>query len=372
MNYHGRYIHIQIASEDNELIWHVHPDDFYDITTTGSGTIFWVNAVFPRAGKYYIGASFLFRNGTRYREGAASDEIVVGGAVPMHNATFNYTSINYFQSYPIDSTDRIYDPIDTQTNLASEFDGIKVIFQIVQQVGLNNHTHTGGMIMTTGGMPQQGLSSNPPDNDNIYLYTCVPFYLQVFMNGTETPATSLIPYLRAPVHFSMVSPDGGVYHAHGSYIPDGVLFNDLAGMVAAHSGMNMTDEEMMNDPMMNLTMNALMMGIQPNGTVNCESDAGVIMEFMPEMDHSRYYGPEHFGPVIVGLFDWPAYGDWRVFAWMKIEINGVERLIVPHFSVKTVLQPEDHHHESISGASGSFLNGYIYLLSVILSMGLLF
>lgn len=32
MQYHGRYIHVQFASQDAELVWHVHPEDFYDIT----------------------------------------------------------------------------------------------------------------------------------------------------------------------------------------------------------------------------------------------------------------------------------------------------------------------------------------------------
>jgi len=373
MNYHGRYIHIQFASEDAELVWHVHPEDFYDITATGYGTYFWVNATFPRSGRYFIGASFLFMNGSSFREGASSEIIFVNGTTPMNNATYNYTAINSFKTYPIDDTDRILYPIDIETNLDESANGIKVIFQVIQQVSIHNHTHS-TMTMTTGGVAPTVLSIDPPDNDAVVLNTCSPFYMQVFMDG-GAPASTLIPYLRAPVHFTMVGPDGSVYHAHGSYLPDGILFPDLAGIVVAHAGMNMTPAEMMSDPMMNLTMNGMMMGILPNGSVNCRSDAGKVMQYMPNMDHSLFYGPVNFGPTIIGLFDWAGFGDWRVFAWMKIEINGEERLIVPHFSVRTVLGPSTsgHNHggHSSSGAQSQF-TGLFYLMTVLLSMGLLF
>jgi len=158
----------------------------------------------------------------------------------------------------------------------------------------------------------------------------------------------LVPYLASAVHFTMFSPDNAVYHAHGTYLPAGTSWADVITIVQ--------NENMMGnisfDFDMNLTINAMMAGVQMNDTLDCRVDMGQVMMMMPFMDMTKFYGPKTFGPTIVGLFDFPLSGNWRVFAYMKAQFpDGEQRLIVPTFSVNSY-----HKFTFTTGEFGSASN----------------
>jgi len=128
------------------------------------------------------------------------------------------------------------------------------------------------------------------------------------------------------------SPDNAVYHAHGTYLPAGTSWSDVLNIVM-NENMN---GNITFDSNMNLTINAMMAGVQMNLTENCRIDMGQVMMMMPFMDMTKFYGPKTFGPTIVGLFDFPLSGNWRVFAYMEAQFpDGEQRLIVPTFSVNS-------------------------------------
>jgi len=176
--------------------------------------------------------------------------------------------------------------------------------------------------------------------------------------GDMVPAT-MVPYLAAPVHFTLSNEDNGVYHAHGTYLIDGMSMAQVAEMMKTMTMDQMMEMQDSDPAMYNLSMNALMIGVEMNGTLNCKSDEGAIMtEMMGMMNMSIYYGPSTFN-VISGLFDFPDTGHWRMFAYMAMEMeDGSQRLFVPQID----FWANNPQTQSNSMSSGSVLSVSIALL----------
>jgi len=297
-----------MVSYDFEVAFHVHPDDYGNLETMSEAGAFYVEVTLPKAGTWLIASSFIFSSdgGVIMREGFAQTTITVQGspAFDIYNIPWNYQSANSFKTHYIGANEIFEEPINVTSN--SDPDGIYAVFSVGDTPFLNTVTQR----------------------------NCTPIYLSLYYNSSLTPA-NLVPFLNAPVHFTMASEFDAIYHAHGTYLPAGM---DFAQARAASLGSNST--------WYNLTMNMLMMGWQYNNTLNCLSDAGKVMMEM-DMDMTIWYGPATYGPTVVGIFDFPNAGNWRVWAYVKVLMpNGTERLIVPDFAVNvpgirytTVVEP---------------------------------
>lgn len=312
---HERKIHILLATEDLELMWHLHPEDYEDLASQAAkGPSFHVNITFPRSGFYMICATFLFTNGTFEREGFAQTNFYVWGSPAQNTPSFNIAPQNNFRTYNLGPNDVFDTVIDS------------------------NHNHDANGPLVTMKFLSSGMhmrrQANLPQLEADIFSMCTPFAFEVYVKNSNqeyVPAT-LLPFLGAPVHFTLLSDDRYVFHAHGTYIFPNMTFDDLR-MEVAGMGMHMNMSNPKDDAMMNLTMNAMMIGITMNGSIDCFREAGEIIR-ETGMNMSYFSGPETFGPTIVGLYDFPFAGYWRIFAHMKIKLpDGRIQLIVPHFDL---------------------------------------
>jgi len=358
MKYHARYIHILIVSQDQEITAHMHPDDYMDLSDAPIKTsIFYIKASFPRNGIYSVAASFLFMDSRLgiTREGFSQTAFTVTGMPAFNaNATFNYETMNRFSTYPINDSDIFDSWIDVKTN-EDDTNGFY------------------GKLIVGGGSadPSSGITGVNATLNYVRINTCTYFYVTIYSNESSTTPAYMIPYLAAPVHFTVVNYDGGVYHAHGTFMPAGY---DFQMVQAAMANSSMSDLMMMNpDSMMyNLTMNAAMIGVEFNGTVDCLSDEGTVVDEMGGMmDMSIYYGPIPFGTV-AGIFDFPVAGHWRIFAYMKLRLpSGEERLIVPHFAIDVwdnVTAQSDMMSSSEHSSDSSLMTASLMLVLSLISL----
>jgi len=205
-------------------------------------------------------------------------------------------------------------------------------------------------IIVTISVDGQLVPSNGSVNVNVIQGKCTAINVEFFKNDTTgmTPA-NLIPYLAAPVHFTISNRDNAVYHAHGTYLPEGMAMSDIVTMM---DGMTMDQMMSLSPAMLNLSMNAMMIGVESNGSVNCKSDEGKIMQEMEGMmDMSMFYGPSTFNRIS-GLFDFPDLTHFRIFAYVKVRLDdGTERLLVPSFAVYSVVDPNQDMGSQASSSS---------------------
>jgi len=251
-------------------------------------------------------------------EGFAQADLTVAGNLPQKSTTtWNYTTYGHFRTYPLSGTD-VYDgPVSVSTNTDPNGPRVELVVPVFDMMG--------------------NIISTSPYNTNITLGVCSPFLLNVYVNDSMVPAT-LMPYLGAPVHFTIASPDDAAYHAHGMYMLPG---DDWAETMTAMSTVMMeTQTEMMDnmmiDPNVNVTLNAMMMlGLEMNMSLDCQLDMGTAMMNMGMTSMNLYFGPPTFAGSLVATFDWPQDSrQWRLWAYLKIMMaDGTERLIVPSFDI---------------------------------------
>lgn len=380
-----------VTSPDQELTWHLHPDDFTNMTQLSPSTkVFSVPMNFTRSGLWNFGVSFLYFDTARnkLREGVALADILVYGEPSSNkNITRDYRTLNRFRTYPVGDNDVFTQVVDTKTNIDSE-SGIIALFQVnpwpINFAPPTPSSTTGGQTPLTTGFGHVhhtstgGVEFNFTQNNDIQPYTCTYFYLSLYdlSGGSPIPATA-VPYLAAPVHFTMLAPDGAVFHAHGTWLPaDGSDFPNLVTMMSS-----MTEEEMNamtpDDPMYDSMMGAMMIGVGMNNSINCATDAGVIMAEMPDMDMNVFYGPSNFS-IVTGIFDFPEAGNWTIFAYMKVKMpSGEIRMVVPHFQVKTKVayypppvvdegDLDDEEEPSMSSSSKIFASVAMLLVALLL------
>jgi len=353
------------VSGDNTLVLHCHPDDYGNIASMSNTGAFYFQTTFPKGGQYYIAASFMFSSdGINFREGFGQTLLTVGGTPAMEtNVTWNYTNAGSFAKYPI--VGGVYDEwVDSATNFESN--GVMTNFIVVNS-DLSMSMMSNNMMNINNPMPG-GM------NINITAGRCSPF----FFNFYTAPNVSapLKPFLGAPVHFTLISEDDAIYHAHGTYLPAGISYYQMLMSVMNMSTSIMTGDMnmMMTDPMYNLSMNAMMMGVEMNGTLNCLQDMGSLMN-MAGMNMSEYYGPDTFGPTVVGIFEWPNLGNWRIWAYTGIDNgDGTTSLLVPQFDVNVVYVPQTQMTTmgmpmpSMNGADKFGVSILVFLLCAIISL----
>jgi len=360
MMMHNRYIHVLIMSFDWETTAHIHPDDFKVMTVNNTHSVFMLKANFPKAGSWSFAMDFLYQDpiSMNMREGVALEDMVVYGTPPMDpiygNSTFNYTSTNSFTTHPINDSDIYLGWIDINTNEDYTDSGYIAVLRVA---GQSNATNTTGLPVNTG------------ENIHVQAGVCTSIYLDVYTSDMQpAPLTSI---MSAAVHFTISNRDNAVYHAHGMYRDPGTDIQDVVTMM---NGMTMDmmmsmQSTMLTDPMFNMTMDGSMIGIATNGTLNCFSDVGVVMQSMGGMmDMNVFYGPETFSSVM-GIFNFPDTGHWRLFAWMKLKLNdGTERLIVPSFGLLSYSNPlpPDQSSSEVNGAATLTHNLFVAILSMLI------
>jgi len=321
-----RWIHVLIVSGDWEWAGHFHPDDFKDMTVNNTNEVFFIKTTFPRSGLWVLAFSFIYNDHVLgvWREGFTETNVYVDGTPDQNaNPTFNYTATNRFESYPVNDTDIFDDFVWVDTNLDST--GFVAVLSVDGQL----------------------VPSNGSVNVNVIQGLCTAINIDFYKNDTSgmTPV-NLIPYLAAPVHFTISNRDNAVYHAHGTYLLDTM---DMSDVVTMMDGMTMDQMMTLSPEMLNLSMNAMMIGVESNGSVNCKSDEGKIMQEMQGMmDMSMFYGPSTFYRIS-GLFDFPDLAHFRIFAYVKVRLDdGTERLLVPSFAVYSVADPMSSQASSSS------------------------
>jgi len=323
---HARYIHVLLVSFDYNVAFHVHPDDFGDLQTMSDTGAFYVNVNFTASGQWMISASFGYQqNGDMNNpmiEGFAQGEITIGGNIPQMTSTnWNYATSGRFKTYPLTPGSDLFDgPLVVSTN--SDPNGVYV-----------------ELLMPEMGM-MGNIIANRAENVNISLGQCNIFLINVYTDETKTTPVTLVPYLEAPVHLTIASPDDAAYHAHGIYLISNPetwaktmldIMNEMS-----ETTMETLMDNMLTDPNVNVTMNAMMMlGLEMNMTLDCQVDMGSVMMSMGMTNMNTYYGPPQFGPSLACDFDWPQDSQsWRLWAYMKIKNpNGTESLLVPNFDV---------------------------------------
>jgi len=345
MQMHQRYIHLLVVSLDFAHALHTHPDFFSNLAyAPNDTTVFKFVTPFPISGEFTIAASFLFMD-TRLniiREGFSDFQFTVYGTpLPNFNRVFNYTISNRFSTYPIASNDEfdVWVFIDSNINSESGFYGELIVGQgtadansTVMYAGLGNFNST----------------------INYCGQNCTWFYLTIYSNESSTTTASMIPYLAAPVHITIAAEDGAVYHAHGTYVPPGMNFPDIMHEIGQTSMTEIMTLNPATDPLYNLSMNAAMIGITFDGTIDCLTDEGtVMMEMGGMMDMNTFYGPSTFGTV-AGIFNWPDGGGfYNMYAYMKLRLpNGEERLIVPQFTIQVQPTIDDPPYVPFNGTFG--------------------
>eukprot|EP01119_Soliformovum_irregulare_P008256 TRINITY_DN21385_c0_g1_i1.p1 TRINITY_DN21385_c0_g1~~TRINITY_DN21385_c0_g1_i1.p1 ORF type:complete len:477 (-),score=77.18 TRINITY_DN21385_c0_g1_i1:41-1471(-) len=315
---HQRRAHILLASADMAWTAHIHPDDFYDLSVLSPNTTLWrLNITFPRAGQYSILMTFLYKDphSQLHREGNAQMTFMVNGTSDQGKTPSwgegDFSVTRYFTSYPIGDNDLFDDWINTTSNGQTSV-GFGEQYRVTLNVFGSNETN-------------RNIVSN---------LVCTYFTITVYQSSTSNTPAKLVPYLAAPAHFTFNLNDGGIYHAHGTYLLPGQNMSSLQSLM---NGMDMTKMMSYNptsDWRYNASMNAYMVGLTGNGTLDCNSDMGPVMDdMMGMMNMDQYYGPPDYGKV-VGIFGFPEAGPWRVWIYMKMELpNGEHRLIIPQFNI---------------------------------------
>eukprot|EP01119_Soliformovum_irregulare_P016029 TRINITY_DN4600_c0_g1_i1.p1 TRINITY_DN4600_c0_g1~~TRINITY_DN4600_c0_g1_i1.p1 ORF type:complete len:433 (-),score=93.62 TRINITY_DN4600_c0_g1_i1:105-1403(-) len=323
MPMHQRFIHVLIVSQDNELTGHTHPDDFTDMSKLPNDTtVFSINITFPRAGIYSIAANFMFNDlvNKTYRDGFAQTEFNVIGAGKMNpNPTRNFNTTNRYALWNFtDASREIFEGwVDTTKNYDPK-------------------GYWGELLVSIDNGP---LTS--AQNINLTALNCTYFVVNMYSdNDTMGEPAPLLPLMAAPVHFTLTNYDGAVYHSHGMYLPSNMSFTTALKTL----GKLTMGQLMMMDPLTdyryNLSQSASMIGITPDGLMDCMADEGKVMYDMDKMgmmmDMSQFYGPSKFNNM-ASIFNFPNGFNWRVYAWMKVQDHeGNPRLLVPHWDISVV------------------------------------
>eukprot|EP01112_Ceratiomyxa_fruticulosa_P021552 TRINITY_DN7622_c0_g1_i1.p1 TRINITY_DN7622_c0_g1~~TRINITY_DN7622_c0_g1_i1.p1 ORF type:complete len:332 (-),score=70.79 TRINITY_DN7622_c0_g1_i1:149-1144(-) len=322
-----RYIHVLIISFDTYTSYHVHPDDFGSLQQMSSSNATWyVDVNFSEQGIYEIAASFMFMNMTDFTmlEGFAQSFIGISGSPGQRfPTTWDYTTKGRFRTYPIGQDEVFNHFVDSGSNRDSN--GV--------YVELNIADVSDDFTTLTYVREQQ--------NNNV-LAKCSVLQISVYADENKTPI-KLVPYLGAPVHFTMFNEYDALYHLHGMRVLPGFnytttrqfflnqvkIVNGDLGDLARKSMGNEDAEE---------AMEALYMGMTKTGALDCLSDMGKIMDDTGMMMMAE--PPNTFGPNILGILDFPNTGNWRLFAYMKVQFaNGTQALLVPDFGIKAMAPP---------------------------------
>jgi len=349
-----KYIHVILVSYDYQTTYHIHPDDFGDLQTMSDDGAFYVIVNFTASGSWMVAAEFGYMSGSTFLEGFAQTDLTVGGNIPqLSNWTWNYANSGNFRTYDIPEDGIFDDPITVSSNTDPNGPLVQLLMPVFDMMG--------------------NIISTRPMNTNITLGLCTPFIINVYWNNSLVPAT-LVPLLGAAAHITIASPDQAAYHAHAIAILEDTWADTLVTIqpIMAETPQQMMTN-MMTDPEVNVTMNAMMMlGLEMNMSLNCQVDMATVMVQMGMTNMNQYFGPPTFGPTLIGDFDWIQDSrNWRVWPWMKIMLpNGTEKLLVPNFDVNVSPTPFDTTSSKMSMNSSTVLTISFVLMLIVAILSL--
>jgi len=263
---------------------------------------FYVDVELPDSGVWYFSATFVYQNGSDMREGMGNDYMQVNGYLPASDPIlWDYSTTKKFRGYPLPANQIHNTYVDVRDN--QDPNGYEVSIVINQ------------------GVDPRNLTIN---------CTSVLFSIK---DKSGNPATTLVPYLDAAAHVSFVAEQDAIYHGHAMFSPD--PFSVIIGMLEMSPAMNMNASMIsLNNTMAIEMMNAMMIGLDPNGTFNCLSDEAKTMAAM-DMNMNEFYGPPTYGPNLATIFDFPNYGNWRIWLFFAIINGNGTDLVVADFAAYT-------------------------------------
>jgi len=223
---------------------------------------------------------------------------VQGGNPPSSPILWDYSTVKSVKGYPLTPSQIFNNYVDVRTN--SDPNGYTVSMTIGNGVPPTN--------TTTG---------------------CIPIFFNIKdKNGNDL--LSMVPFLDSAAHIILFAEDDAIYHSHATWLLPGMSFSNIVSMLK-----NTTVDVSLNDTNSFLAlMDALMIGVNPNGTYNCILDEAKQMAAM-KMDMNTFYGPVPFGPNLVSLFDWINIGNWRIWVYFAVNTGNGTDLVVADFAAIT-------------------------------------
>jgi len=189
---HSRLMHVLVISNNYEVFWHIHPEDFGNMTQMSENELYYVDLVYPYDGPYTMAVDILHRppNGSEIT-GTCSRQFWLSGSPDQPSIPDDYSTTKKVKGLPFGPNDYYVDPI-FQKNVSA------------------NETEPGFTVQMTINMGM-GLFANYCSH--------IEFY---FENEYGQPATNeLVPYLNAGFHIAFMYEDNQIiYHEHGM-LPNG-------------------------------------------------------------------------------------------------------------------------------------------------------
>jgi hypothetical protein len=305
-------MHIMIASDNMDVYYHVHPEDFGDLAQMSKNGAYYFDVNVQKTANYFVAYSFAYKNGDDLRSGSGSTMFRCSGGVPQEPFVQNYSAtVKTFRSYPLPANQR--------------FDGA---------IDVGNNTDPLGYTV-------EMIIGNNTDPSNVTA-GCQPVRFKV-RDDKGNPAINLVPFLKAAAHISFVAQFDTLYHGHAMFLRSSQDFwLDVVQMIRE---MNMTLESMHGQPsssMMDIMMGGTMIGIDTHtGELNCLTDSAVVMDKMG-MDPNEFGFRSPFGNDLITIFDFPQKAKWRIFvsfAYLNVDDNSVH-LIVADFDANVPRAPD--------------------------------
>lgn len=200
--HHARVLHVIVASENLQILGHIHPEDFEnrDILAELDGR-YTVHFTFPAAGRYILAVDVM----TADAEFAKHLYVDVVGTVKLSDLVQDLHREKAVLSYTDEGGDRY-----------------------TKAMSLNE------------GAPEWGYHAKIAAPDPIKAGEQVQITYHFSRKGE--PLTDLVPFLDAPMHFAIVSSRlDGIVHTHG--IIPGSEKMDKSGMTDPHAGHQMVKPE---------------------------------------------------------------------------------------------------------------------------------
>jgi len=321
------------------------------MTVNNTQSVFAIHLTFPKAGSWSFSFEFMYddRIHDKLREGVSLIDLVVYGTPQQtpETTTFNYTTTNSFRTYPVNSSEIFTDWVDVSTNLDNSMNGFTAVLTIDGQSAANVN----------------GLPPNLGTNIKVMTDRCSTMYIDFF--DSEGNPAKIVPYLSAAAHFTISNRDNAVYHAHGMYRPSDLSMQDVVTALNGQTMLNLHQLNPETNPLYNLSMNAMMIGVETNGSVNCFSDAGTVMQSMQGMmNMSSWYGPEYYSSIM-GLFNFPDVDHFTIFVYVKVQLSdGSNRLIIPSFAISAYLEDTSDDNNNNDNDDESSNNGNSFIQNI--------
>lgn len=193
----GRKLHVVIVGKDLDIIGHIHPEDFKEISNEDTSTKFVTQFVFPKAGSYAIGCEFVMGDHDVTQQ---SFIVNVTGFPIMGNYSelldWNLNALS-FKTFDMNSSEKYIHPI------------------FISQSKLN----------TSSNSQDSGIIATAVLNRGFALIAGRCYLLQFHLKNSSNnmPITTMVNYLEQPIHLIAVHENlDFIEHFHGYTMQGGM------------------------------------------------------------------------------------------------------------------------------------------------------